>query len=127
MNIDLRSAVPIYRQIAEGIRAEIAAGVHRPGEGLPSIRKLALQLHVNQNTVHKAYGELEAQGLITKRRGLGLFVTNRAVKVAQTRARQVALESLRRALRHCRAAGLTRADAQAIVSETLPMDPRIIK
>ena len=65
MKIDLRSSVPIYQQIAEGIRAEIAVGVYRPGEGLPSIRNLAVRLKVNQNTVHKSYGELEAEGLIT--------------------------------------------------------------
>ncbi len=120
MKIDLRSSVPIYQQIAEGIRAEIAVGVYRPGEGLPSIRNLAVRLKVNQNTVHKAYGELEAEGLISQRRGLGMFVTNRATATAKTRARRAALAALRRALSQCGAAGIIQDDVIPLVVESLP-------
>ncbi len=120
MKIDLRSSVPIYRQIAEGIRAEIAAGVYRPGEGLPSIRNLAITLKVNQNTVHKAYGELEAERLITQRRGLGMFVTNRATATAKTRARRAALTALRSALSQCEAAGFSQDEVLPLVVESLP-------
>lgn len=120
MKIDLKSSLPIYQQIAEAIRAKIAIGVYRPGEGLPSIRSLAIKLKVNQNTVHKAYGELEAAGLITQRRGLGMFVTNRAAATAKTRARRAALDSVRRALSQCHAAGLIQDDVLPLIMETLP-------
>jgi GntR family transcriptional regulator len=123
MKIDLNSSVPIYQQIADGIRAEIAVGVYRPGEGLPSIRSLAVKLKVNQNTVHKAYGELETARLIVQRRGLGMFVTNRAAVTAKSGARRTAMAALRRALTQCRAAGIAQDDVIPVVVKTLPATP----
>jgi len=67
-------ARPIFRQIVDGIRREIASGNLQQGSKLPSVRGLALQLMINANTVAKAYGELTAQGLLESRKGLGLFV-----------------------------------------------------
>jgi GntR family transcriptional regulator len=120
MRIDLRSTVPIYRQIVDGIRSEIAGGVYRPGEGLPSIRGLAVELKVNQNTVHKAFGELESEGLITQRRGLGMFVTNRATRAAKTQSRRTALTALQSALTQCEAAHVSREEVIAVVVDRLP-------
>lgn len=67
-------ARPIFRQIVDGIRKEIATGKLQPGAKLPSVRALALQLAINANTVAKAYGELTVQGLLESRKGLGIFV-----------------------------------------------------
>jgi len=66
---------PIFKQIVDGIRMEVAKGNLAPGAKLPSVRGLAMQLMINANTVAKAYGELTAQGLLEARQGLGLFVT----------------------------------------------------
>ena len=74
MQIDPSSHVPIYLQIADDIRAAVAAGVYRPGEVLPSLRAMAIEVHVNPNTVQRAYDELEREGLIYSQRGRGLFV-----------------------------------------------------
>ena len=74
MPVDPNSHVPLYEQIVEHIRGSVAAGVYRPGEALPSIRALALELVVNPNTVQRAYQELERQGLLRTRKGLGAFV-----------------------------------------------------
>ena len=123
MKIDTKCSVPIYQQISEGIRAEIAVGVYRPGEGLPSIRSLAIKLKVNQNTVHKAYSELEAEGLIVQRRGLGMFVTNRATETAKSRARRSALAAVRRALSQCRASGILQDEVIPLVQDALPATP----
>jgi len=120
MKIDLKSSVSIYQQIAAGIRAEIAVGVHQPGEGLPSIRTLAIELKVNQHTVHKAYQELENEGLIVQRRGLGMFVTHRAVGIAKSQSRRAALAALRRALNQCDAAGIVQNEVLPLVAEILP-------
>ena len=68
-------ARPIFRQIVDGIRKEIALDNLKAGSKLPSVRGLALQLGINANTVAKAYSELTSQGLIESRKGLGLFVT----------------------------------------------------
>jgi len=66
---------PIFKQIVDGVRMEIAHGNLKVGAKLPSVRGLAMQLVVNANTVAKAYGELTAQGLVEPRQGLGLFVS----------------------------------------------------
>jgi len=67
-------ARPIFRQIVDGIRKEIATGKLAHGSKLPSVRGLAMQLMINANTVAKAYGELTTQGLLESRKGLGIFV-----------------------------------------------------
>ncbi|MBB3059536.1 GntR family transcriptional regulator [Microbulbifer rhizosphaerae] len=66
---------PIFRQIVDSIRLQIATGELEPGTKLPSVRGLAMQLTVNTNTVAKAYNELTAQGWLESRPGLGLFVS----------------------------------------------------
>ena len=82
MKIQPSSHVPIYLQIAEAVRAAVAAGVYRPGEVLPSLRAMAIRLHVNPNTVQRAYDELEREGLIYSQRGRGLFVAERGAASA---------------------------------------------
>lgn len=67
-------ARPIFRQIMDGIRMQIATGQVQPGDLLPSYRGLAMQLMVNPNTVAKAYSQLATHGLVESRKGLGLFV-----------------------------------------------------
>lgn len=66
---------PIFRQIVDGIGLRIASGELRPGDRLPSVRALAMQLTINPNTVAKAYAELTSKGLVDARQGLGLFVS----------------------------------------------------
>ena len=68
------NAGAIFEQIAKNVRRLLARGDLRPGEKLPSARELAGTLSVNPNTIVHAYAQLEAQGIIEKRRGLGTFV-----------------------------------------------------
>ncbi|MEM1063554.1 MAG: GntR family transcriptional regulator [Planctomycetota bacterium] len=72
---DTASRVPIYKQLMEQVRTAVARKAVRPGERLPSIRQLSRTLVINPNTVAKAYVELEREGLITRRQGLGVFIT----------------------------------------------------
>jgi len=74
--------VPIYRQIVNQVRYMVASGLLEPGEEIPSIRTLALQLKVTPNTIVKAYGELESAGLIEKRRGAGTYVSDSPSRLA---------------------------------------------
>jgi GntR family transcriptional regulator len=107
VNVDPRSHVPIYLQIAGGIRAAVAAGLYRPGEPVPSLRALALDVQVNPNTVQRAYDELEREGLLYPRRGRGLFVTEQGAASAQRRARQAVRGALDEAIRVARSAGMS--------------------
>lgn len=72
--IDPRSSTPIYAQIAARIRVAVAAGELKTGDGLPSVRSLAMRLRVNPATVVQAYRELEVEGLVEMRQGSGTFV-----------------------------------------------------
>jgi len=74
LQIDHHSGQPIYRQVTEQVRRQILAGQLGEGEQLVSVRDLAAQLKVNPMTISKAYGLLEAEGLLERRRGVGLFV-----------------------------------------------------
>lgn len=73
-SIDPTDPTPLYAQIERGIRVAIASGRLRPGDRLPTVRQLAVDLRVNANTVAKVYGELERAGVLETCRGVGTFV-----------------------------------------------------
>lgn len=73
-NIDVTSRTPIYRQLGEQIRLAIARGRLQPNARLPSVRDLSRRLVINPNTVARVYTELERDGLLVTRHGLGVFV-----------------------------------------------------
>ena len=89
ITINLTDGVPIYRQIVNQVKYLVASGLLQPGEELPPIRTLALQLKVTPNTIVKAYGDLEISGVVHKRRGSGTFVS-------EGRPQPVALRERRR-------------------------------
>ena len=74
VHLDYRDARPIYTQICDGFREQIAAGIMEQGDKLPSVRELATQLTINPNTIQRAYRELELQGWIATVPGQGCFV-----------------------------------------------------
>ncbi len=73
-DVDTRSPTPIYAQLDRAIRASIATGVLIPGVQLPTVRQLAVDLAVNANTVARVYAQLERDGILETRRGVGTFV-----------------------------------------------------
>ena len=88
--LDSASGVPFYRQVIDQILAGIATGAVRPGEQLPTVRALAVDLKVNLNTVAKAYKELEIRGVLTTQQGSGTFIATVTVERDEVeRRRQV--------------------------------------
>jgi len=75
IRIETTSGVPITRQIADQIRAHSVSGVLVPGDRLPSVRQLAKELAVNQNTILHVYERLTAEGLLERRQGDGTYVS----------------------------------------------------
>ena len=69
------NGVPIYVQLREQILAMIGRGALKPGSQLPTMRQVAVALKIDLNTVQRAYAELEREGVLTKQRGVGTFVT----------------------------------------------------
>lgn len=72
---EFHSSQPIYSQLAERINKEILSGKLKPGDKLPSVREMGIQVNVNPNTVQRTYRELEGMKIVETRRGQGTFVT----------------------------------------------------
>lgn len=79
--IDLKSGVPFYRQIIEQIKFAIGRGDLQPGDRLPTVRQLAVDLSINPNTVIRAYRELEIEGVLDTQQGSGTFVGERRPQI----------------------------------------------
>lgn len=77
IRIETSSGMPITRQIADQVRTQCASGGLSPGDRLPSVRELAKELAVNQNTILRVYERLTAEGLLERRHGDGTYVSSR--------------------------------------------------
>ena len=78
--LDLRSGVPVYRQLIDQVRSGMALGSLTAGDQLPTVRQLAVDLAINPNTVMRAYRELELSGLIETHQGTGTFIAKRKLE-----------------------------------------------
>jgi len=100
--IDATSRLPIYRQLAKQIREAVARGKLRAEQRLPSVRDLSRELVVNPNTVARVYTELERDGVLNTRPGLGVFVARPRAeltrKVRRERLQQLADDFLTEAV-----------------------------
>ncbi len=99
--LDLHSGVPVYRQIIDHVLGGISTGSLKPGDQLPTVRQLAVDLAINPNTVVRAYRELEIREVLTTQQGTGTFITDKKPRVneveRQRRVAQLAGELLARA------------------------------
>ncbi|MBI4928404.1 MAG: GntR family transcriptional regulator [Anaerolineae bacterium] len=92
--LDFRSGEPIYEQIVDEIRRRITGGQLRPGDQLPTVRQMALELRVNFNTVARAYRILDEAGIISTQQGRGTYILEADDAQAMQRLRAVTLEDL---------------------------------
>ena len=74
LEIDFRSGIPIYLQVVERIKERLAAGLLKPGDQLPTVRSLALELRVNFNTIARAYRIMDESGIISTQQGRGTYI-----------------------------------------------------
>lgn len=106
--VDSRDSTPIYAQLDRGLRAAIASGRLSPGDQLPTVRQLAVDLRVNANTVARVYGDLERAGILETRRGVGSFVRATAAEARTPDEHQRRLRAfVTRMLADASAAGFT--------------------
>jgi GntR family transcriptional regulator len=90
LQLDLRSGVPVYRQIIDQIRGAIASGALSTGDQLPTVRQLAVDLAINPNTVVRAYKELDLSGQLETHQGTGTFISaQKSAHPADERERQL--------------------------------------
>ena len=119
IRVETSSGMPITRQIAAQIRAQCASRALRPGDRLPSVRALAAELAVNQNTILRVYERLTAEGLLERRHGDGTFVADR-VPTGQMRAqRELLRQQIARVAELATTLGLAPEEIHHLLEETL--------
>jgi GntR family transcriptional regulator len=117
-HLDGRSPVATYKQLVQQVRQALRVGLLEEGDQLPRVREVAESLAINPNTVLKAYRELEHEGLVQGRPGLGTFVVRSLA--GPSLASQAGLRrELEAWLGRARAAGLDQEDVVALVETTM--------
>jgi len=98
IQIDNASERPVYQQIIDQIKRDIALGRLNPEEKLPTVRELAGQLAINPNTIGKAYSRLEREGIITTRPGSGAFVADLSTNLSMAVRKKIVFGDIERLL-----------------------------
>jgi GntR family transcriptional regulator len=122
-HLDSRSGVPTYLQLVQQVRHAVQLGILKPGDQLPTVKEVVTALTINPNTVLKAYGALEAEGLVEGRRGQGTFVSSGAPAPVVDDPGAIRA-ALRRWLERARAAGFGEEAIAALVAEELRDESR---
>ncbi len=110
IQLDKTGGVPFYRQIIDLVKGGIAPGRLEPGDQLPTVRQLAVDLSVNPNTVSRAYMELELTGLVATQMGSGTFVSNKRVEQDEMERQRILDELCQQLLSRATSHGLTLDD-----------------
>jgi GntR family transcriptional regulator len=113
---------PLYRQIVDGVKREVSEGRLPPGTALPSFRSLAEELLVSLITVKRAYEELEREGIIFRRQGLGTFVAENGKARSREVKRLQAERLMKEAVQECREAGLAREEIEKMMLGVLDQE-----
>ena len=111
------TGVPIYQQIAEQIRSAIARGKLRADERLPSVRELSQILVVNPNTVARSYTELEREGVLYTRPGLGVFVASTPAPLSKKSRRERLIPIINQLLVEAVSVGCSSDELASLVAE----------
>ena len=94
LQIDFRSGLPIYTQMVNQIQSQIASGILKPGDQLPTVRALAEELRVNFNTIARAYRILDEARIISTQQGRGTYITEIPPPAVREKLRKETLEAL---------------------------------
>ncbi|HCT30706.1 MAG TPA: GntR family transcriptional regulator [Bacteroidales bacterium] len=81
LTMEFKNTKGIFLQIADSISEKVMEGKYPPGDKIPSVRDLALEMGVNPNTIMRTYGELQSRGIIDTKRGVGYYVSNEAIDI----------------------------------------------
>jgi GntR family transcriptional regulator len=119
--IDAGSGVPVYLQLVQQVRRDVMLGRVHQGDQLPTLKEVVEALAINPNTVVKAYGELEHEGLVVRRQGVGTFISSTPPE-ASLAAPPALLNSLHRWLRRAKEAGMSVEQIRALVSVAMDED-----
>jgi GntR family transcriptional regulator len=116
-SLDPANGIPIYRQIIQQIEYAVLSGRMRPGDRLPTIRSLAVELRINPNTIAKAYNELEIRGLLITQVGNGTFISDKKPQGEEAARNRKIRETLARFIREMDALGVPGKELAEMVRE----------
>ena len=119
IRVDPSLSVPVFQQIVDEVKSAIARGACEPGEMIPSVRQMAAQALINPNTVARAYRDLEREGIVTTRRGLGVFVSESAEKLCRNGRREDIRAKLEDIAAEARRAGISGAELREEIERAL--------
>jgi GntR family transcriptional regulator len=94
LQLDFRSGLPIYTQVVNQIQSQLANGILKPGDQLPTVRALAEELRVNFNTIARAYRLLDEAHIISTQQGRGTYITEKPPSEVNERLRHESLQAL---------------------------------
>jgi len=117
-HLEVRSGVPTYLQTVQQVRQAIRLGILQPGDQLPTVKDVVRSLTINPNTVLRAYRELDSEGLVEGRRGVGTFVADGAAPFPPEDVKELRT-ALERWITRARTAGLDDDAIAALLSDTL--------
>jgi len=117
-HLDARSGVPTYLQLVQQVRQAVRLGILRPGDQLPTVKEVVSALAINPNTVLKAYRELDLEGLVEGRRGVGTFVSSELTPSPPDGLKELR-SALQRWVGRARAAGLDDENMAALFADTV--------
>src|SRR5215203_4804805 len=124
-HLDGKSGLPPYQQLVRQVRHALRLGLLREGDQLPTVKDVVAALAINPNTVLKAYRELEHEGLVAARPGVGTFVT-RTLADTTLAAHGPLRQDLRRWLGKARTAGLDEESIEALFLDTFRSEMRAV-
>jgi GntR family transcriptional regulator len=118
--LDARSGVPVYRQLIDQVLAAIASHALGPGDRLPTVRQVAVDLSININTVVRAYKELEIRGVLSTQQGTGTFITDQEVRHDETERQRRLSQLVGDLLARAGSEGFAVADLRRALDELVP-------
>ena len=118
--LDAQSGVPVYRQIIDQVQGGIAAGSLAPGDQLPTVRQVAVDLEINLNTVLRAYRELEIRGALETQQGTGTFVSLQKVRPDTVERERKLTQLVTEFVSRAGAQGFTVQELVALLQDHLP-------
>jgi GntR family transcriptional regulator len=122
--LDDHSGVPVYRQIIDQVMGGMATGVLRPGEQLPTVRQVAVDLAINPNTVQRAYREMEIRGVLETQQGTGTFISQQKVQRNEVERRRQLGQLVGDIVARAGAAGFTVDELLEAIHESVDTESR---
>jgi GntR family transcriptional regulator len=121
--LDGHSGVPVYRQLIDQVQAAVATKVLKTGDQLPTVRRVAVDLAINPNTVARAYREMELRGILDTQHGTGTFVADNPVERSAEEKQRILNQLLTEVMARAGSAGFTVDDVRQALLLLSPETP----